>query len=159
MPEKMFIKLTDEDWGYTCHDKREHGALASLVPYVRDRVLHVLIEMVARGHDPYCLWGRRTLVQQLKMVAKKVSSLKQSRHLVGKAADIVDHGDLLTGGSGWNTSERFWANLIAVGTAHRLYSGFGWSKYGRFGDSCHLEWRGGAILKLPVWLLRLASRQ
>jgi len=154
----LFIKLTTEDWGYTCHGKREYDALISLVPYFRDRVLRVLVDMVARGHEPYCLWGKRSLGQQVKLVAKGVSSLRHSKHLAGKAADIVDYEDLSHGGSGWNTSECFWADLIMVAQRHDLYSGFAWKKYGRFGDSCHVEWQTGRTVGLPPWLYCLASR-
>jgi len=135
----MLVKLTDQEYGWACHDKREYQALNSLVPYVRDRVIYVLQDMTGKGFQPYVMWGRRTLKQQLAMVAKG-GGIRHSRHLVGKAADIVNWLDLKRGGSGWVSSPEFKLALARAAETHGLKSGIHWKRYGPFGDHAHVEY-------------------
>ena len=121
---------------YQPHDKREHDAIISLVDYVQTRVLRVLVRMVKQGHNPYCIEGKRSLARQLMLMATGRSKTRHSKHLVGKAADIVD-AKLF-----WKASDEFKLDLVASTVAEGMVSGYKWKSFGRFGDWCHLEWGG-----------------
>lgn len=119
---------------YVCKDKREYDALYSLVDYVRARVINVLLRMRAKGYKPYCVEGKRSLARQLKLMVKGTSNLKHSKHLVGKAADIVD-ADLF-----WKASEDFKVDLVISAVGEGLVSGNSWKRFGRWGDWAHCQW-------------------
>jgi len=142
----LFIKLSGAPMGYTCHDAREYGAILSAEEYLHDRIIHVHIAMVSVGHDPYTLWGYRTW------------GAKGSLHPKRKAYDTCDYADLQRpGGTGWNTSDKFKADLIVCGTIFGFYSGVNWSRYGKpWGDWAHFSWTG-KIAKLSKQLLKIAD--
>jgi len=147
MANELLVKLAGKNYGFLCHDKRERDAILSCVPYLRDRIINVHILMVEVGHDPYTLWGLRSW------------GSKGSLHPKGKAYDTCDWFDLQRrGGTGWNTSDRFKADLIVCYTLHELYSGVNWYKYGKpWGDFAHGEWRGGKVARLSAAVLAVAD--
>ncbi len=84
----------------------------SLVPYVRDRVLAILAAMRAEGFDPVVFEAKRSEERQRWLYAygrtrskgkKPITWTLNSRHLVGKAADIISKS------RGWNDPTFFHA--------------------------------------------------
>jgi hypothetical protein len=114
-------------------DKREHDALMSLVPYVRDRVINIILELRAAGHQPYCIEGLRSRERQVQLKRDGFTKTLQSLHLKGKAADIVD-ADLF-----WGASRAFWAALGSACRHNGLLWGGAWKG---FYDPAHVEYRG-----------------
>lgn len=121
---------------YLAHTPEERRALMSLVPYFRDRVIGVLLDMRERGFDPLVAEGRRSLARQVDLKRKGRTRALLSRHLVGKAVDIVDRK------KGWQAERRFWSALGSAYREHGIYWGGLWRA---FPDPCHGEWRGGRI--------------
>lgn len=121
---------------YQGRDAREKAALDSLQWYVKDRVLNILLEMRREGFDPYCNQGKRRPAQQIANVKKGVSWTLFSKHLVGKAADIIDAK------LGWGASKAFWAALAAACRHQGMFWGGLWPK---LIDKAHVEWQNGRI--------------
>lgn len=80
--------------------------LAGLEAAFRETVVAILSDMEKWfGYQCYVASGRRTADQQAKLVAQGRSKTMKSKHLSGKAADIVPV-DL-----GWNAPRDYWLQL------------------------------------------------
>lgn len=55
----------------------------------RQKLENVITDMEAKGWSIRVIWGKRTQQENMALVKKGVAS-KTSKHLDGKAADIVD---------------------------------------------------------------------
>jgi len=111
-------------------------AISSLVPYVASRVNAVLVAMRARGFDPVVFEARRSQERQdwlygvgrtHSLNRKPVTWTHNSKHLVGKAADIISKSRL------WSWPEFYRALKEEANRA-------GLSVLNA--EQCHIEWRG-----------------
>ena len=109
--------------------------LSGLEPDFRARVKRVLRRLEAKGWQPYVAEGRRTKAQQREKVRLGYSKTMRSKHLVGRAADIVDrrYG---WGGPAVKWSFRFWRDLGQAARAEGLTWGGDWK---RFKDVAHVQ--------------------
>lgn len=110
------------------------SSISELAPYVARRVKLILDRMIAAGYDPVVHEAFRTKTRQEWLYAKGrttsgpiVTHTMNSKHLVGKAVDIISRN------RGWRWPEFF--NQL-----HFYAQQFG--MYSIPGDACHLEWRG-----------------
>jgi hypothetical protein len=112
-------------------DRRNLGGLQ---PGFRAKVERVLARLQARGWRPYVAEGRRTRAQQREKVRRGYSRTMNSRHLSGRAADIVDrrYG---WGGPAARQTYRFWRDLGAAARAEGLTWGGNW----RTPDVAHVQ--------------------
>ena len=96
---------------------------------MKTRVQAILAGMKARGYDPRVFETKRTLKRQIWLVAKgrKTTRTLRSKHLVGKAADIVDRKTL------WSNPAFFVALKEEAEKVGMHTLGF---------EGCHCEWRG-----------------
>lgn len=111
--------------------------LESLVPYVRDRVLMILIDLKKLGYKPVVFEARRSPARQLWLYGvgrwhskarSPVTHTLLSKHIVGKAADIIEKDTL------WSDPKFFRALDKAAKRAGMAHP-FAW-------DQAHIEWRG-----------------
>lgn len=109
----------------------------SLEPYVAERVRRVLRRLEEAGWDPVVHETRRTLERQMWLYGigrwhsrnrKPVTQTIRSRHLVGKAVDIISRS------KGWS-DPRFFDALKKAAEAEGLTVPYSW-------DRAHVEWRG-----------------
>lgn len=117
-------------------EPRRNKDIDSLVPYVAERVNKILAAMEGRGFDPVVFEARRSEVRQKWLYGigrthdlnrKPVTWTLKSKHLVGKAADIISKSRF------WNWPEFFCALREEANKQgmHVLRS-----------EQCHIEWRG-----------------
>lgn len=114
-----------------------YSLIALLQPYVAERVKRILTRMVERGFDPYVFESRRSKERQEWLYGigrthsfdrKPVTWTKNSKHIDGKAVDIISDRHK------WNAPPAFWTAL--------------WQEANREGmhvlkaEKCHIEWRG-----------------
>lgn len=107
-----------------------------LVPYVKDRVSNILNEMKSIGFDPIVYEALRSKERQAWLYGigrthsknrKPVTWTMNSRHINGKAADIISKS------KGWN-NPKFYKALKRIA-----------NKYGMKvlkSEECHIEWQG-----------------
>ncbi len=109
--------------------------LSSLHPTLRAKVERVLRRLQAKGWQPYVAEGKRTRAEQAEKVRLGYSRTMNSRHLTGRAADIVDrrYG---WGGRAANQNFQFWRDLGAAARAEGLTWGGDWRS---FKDVAHVQ--------------------
>lgn len=122
--------------GFIPPEPKRDNTLDGLVPYVRERVEKVILRMKMRGLDPIPFEGKRSYARQLWLYAfgrkfaigkpKKTWTLK-SKHLAGKAADIVSKSRL------WN-HPKFYDALAEEAKKEGLAV--------LDIERCHVEWQG-----------------
>lgn len=128
--------------------------LAHLTPTFRASLELVLQDLRAQGHDPWVAETLRTEERQRDLVARGLSRTMASRHLTGRAADVVDGRRVagyrvLWGASdpAWRLTqaqerqrvemaEQFFAALGAAAERHGLTWGGRWT---RPHDPAHVE--------------------
>ncbi len=113
----------------------DRSNLSGLQPDFRAKVERVLRRLQAKGWQPRVAEGRRTRAQQAEKVRRGYSRTMNSRHLTGRAADIVDRR------WGWegpaaDTNHRFWRDLGAAAKAEGLTWGGDWRS---FKDVAHVQ--------------------
>jgi peptidoglycan L-alanyl-D-glutamate endopeptidase CwlK len=114
--------------------------LAGLEPAFRGKVVAILQELAGKGWKPFVAEGLRTQSQQDEKVRLGYSRTRNSRHLTGHAADIVDRR-WGWGGPAASTSHQFWQDLGTAARARGLTWGGDWRS---FKDVAHIEVpRGG----------------
>lgn len=109
----------------------------SLEPYVAGRVRRILDRLTRQGWDPVVFEARRTPERQRWLYGvgrthslgrQPVTRTLRSRHLTGKAVDIVSRS------RGWGDG-RFFDALKEAAEAEGMAVPFAW-------DRAHVEWRG-----------------
>ncbi len=109
----------------------------SLEPYVAGRVRRILDRLTRQGWDPVVFEARRTPERQEWLYGigrthsrhrRPVTFTRSSRHLVGKAVDIVSRS------KGWS-DPKFFDALKEAAEAEGMAVPFAW-------DRAHAEWRG-----------------
>jgi hypothetical protein len=112
--------------------------LDGLDPSFRKKLEGVLSALRRRGFKPWVFEGLRTAERQKYLYSigrrgkrgeRPVTWTLQSRHLSGKAADVIDADKL------WATDESFWDALADEAKRAGLDAGHLWSKR----DSPHLQ--------------------
>lgn len=110
--------------------------LGRLVPYVRARVEVILAAMKDKGFDPIPFETLRTKARQnwlygigrdYALNRRPITWTHNSRHLVGKACDIVSKS------KHWNASNAFWQCLADEAEAQEMHT--------IPQERCHLEYR------------------
>ncbi|MCK9570385.1 M15 family metallopeptidase [Candidatus Pacearchaeota archaeon] len=118
-------------------EPKRNNDINTLVPYVRERVEHVLAAMRARGYDPIVFEAKRSQERQKWLYGiGRTHSLNQrpvtwtmnSKHLVGKAVDIISASKL------WNASAAFWKALKQEANKQGMCV--------LNSEQCHIEWKG-----------------
>lgn len=119
-------------------DTAREYRLGALVPYVAERVERILERMRARGFDPMVFETHRSQERQNWLYGigrthdfhrKPVTWTKTgSKHLVGKAADIISRKDF------WNAPPAFWIALRQEANKEGMHV--------LRAEKCHIEWRG-----------------
>ena len=101
--------------------------LQSLEPRFAAKVRRVLEALAAKGWQPVVISGRRTVAQQKKIVAAGRSRTMKSRHLCGRAADVMDrrHG---WKGPAAKPNFKFWTDLGVAARAQGLEWGGDWKR-------------------------------
>lgn len=80
--------------------------LDGLKPAFREKVERILHDMEKHlGYRCYVASGKRTPEQQAKLVAQGRSKTLRSKHLTGRAADIVPYSEK------WNARQAYWMRL------------------------------------------------
>ena len=111
--------------------------IGSLEPYVAERVRRILARLRQEGWDPVIHEARRTPERQAWLYGigrwhsldrQPVTQTLRSKHLTGKAVDIVSRRH------GWSSGEFFDA-LKRAAEAEGMTVPYGW-------DRAHVEWRG-----------------
>jgi hypothetical protein len=111
-------------------------SLELLVPYVRDRINLVLLDMVMTGWDPRVFETLRSERRQLWLYGigrthslgrRPVTWTLHSLHLVGKAVDIISAHHL------WDSPDFFEA-LDQAARTHGLHT--------LPSERCHVQWEG-----------------
>lgn len=119
------------------HEPDRIADINSLEPYVADRVRRVIQRLEKQGWDPVVFEARRTLERQMWLYGigrwhsrnrNPVTHTIRSKHLVGKAADIVSRS------RGWS-DQKFFDALKTAAEAEGLAVPYDW-------DRAHVEWRG-----------------
>lgn len=109
----------------------------TLEPYVAERVRRILARMRERGFDPMVFETRRSLERQKYLYGigrthsldrKPVTWTLKSKHIAGKAADIISRSKF------WNAPAAFWTALRQEANREGMHV---LSK-----ELCHIEWRG-----------------
>jgi hypothetical protein len=104
-------------------------------PDFRTKIDKVLADMTARGYQPTVASGMRTQAEQDEKVRQGYSKTRNSHHLHGRAADIVDKR------WGWNGPkdelEKYWQALGEAAAAQGLTWGGNWKN---FRDPAHLQY-------------------
>lgn len=108
--------------------------LDRLIPEMRWRIEKVLAELDRLGYQPVIASSLRTLSEQKRKVAQGYSKTFNSRHLYGRAVDIIDKR------WGWNgrcanKDHQFWLDLADEGVTVGLFPGRIW----KMKDVAHLE--------------------
>ena len=111
--------------------------IGSLEPYVAERVRRILARLRKQGWDPVIHEARRTPERQAWLYGvgrwhsrdrQPVTQTLASKHLTGKAVDIVSRSH------GWSSGEFFDA-LKRAAEAEGMAVPYAW-------DRAHVEWRG-----------------
>jgi hypothetical protein len=111
--------------------------LEALEPYVAARVKRIIRRMIERGYDPMIFETRRSAARQAWLYSigrttekhrRPVTWTLKSRHLSGKAADIISRKDM------WNAPASFWAALRQEANREGMHV--------LRAELCHIEWRG-----------------
>lgn len=106
----------------------------TLQPYVRDRILAVMATMRAHGFDPVVFEAKRTVERQKWLYGigrthhkdqRPVTWTLKSRHIAGKAADIISASRL------WNWPQ-FYKTLKQEANKQELKV--------LSSEQCHIEW-------------------
>ncbi len=115
-------------------EPKRDAKLDDLEPYVADRVRQVIDAMRARGFDPVVFETRRSLERQRWLYGvgrthslrrKPITWTMFSRHLAGKAADIISRS------RGWDWPEFYDALAEEAGDA---------GLHGIPHEGCHIQW-------------------
>lgn len=109
--------------------------LSGLQPAFRAKVERVLRRLQAEGWQPFVAEGLRTRAQQREKVRRGYSRTMNSRHLSGRAADIVDRR-WGWGGPAKDDDHPFWRALGRAAAAEGLTWGGNWRS---FKDVAHLQ--------------------
>ena len=104
--------------------KRNQKMLAQLHPGIRAKVAAVLSDLRGHGWRPRIQQALRTQAEQMENVRKGVSRTKNSYHLYGLAADILDDDNPL--GADRIKERRFCLMLASSAWAHGLGTGTLW---------------------------------
>ena len=113
----------------------EHqGKIQGLQPEFRQKVEVVLNKLKQKGWQPTVAEGLRTKKEQTEKVKQHRSQTMDSKHLMGLAADIVDHrygwGDKAS-----DTKYQFWKDLGEIAKSEGLEWGGDWG----FVDVAHIQ--------------------
>jgi precorrin-6B methylase 1 len=112
--------------------------ILQLIPAMQPKARAVLRDLEGKGWEPIVVEAQRSKAQAILNALKGVG-IKNSKHCVGKALDVVDARwywkiapDLLA---------KYRAHIMSSAAAHGLVSGATWTRtYGANGDWAHLEW-------------------
>lgn len=111
--------------------------ISLLVPYVGDRVRRIIARMESRGFDPMVFESLRSQERQAWLYGvgrthskhrRPVTWTLNSKHIVGKAADIVSRRYY------WNAPRAFWRALKQEANREGMTV--------LNAEQCHVEWRG-----------------
>ena len=105
--------------------------LIGLEPSFKKQVEHIVVEMENRGWQIRIVWGKRTNQQNEDLVRKGVAS-RTSKHLFGKAVDLIDRNV----GYSDNKLHKFYSDLAELAKKEGLVWG---GDFVRRWDPCHIE--------------------
>ena len=126
--------------------KRSEAALATLEQPFQKKVAAVLVRLRKKGWEPVVISGRRSIEQQRKIVAAGRSGTMKSRHLCGRAADVMDRRHVWKGPAA-NPNFKFWTDLGVAARAEGLEWGGDWK---RVKDVPHIQSPLGCGQKGPA---------
>jgi len=86
-------------------------------PVFKIRLDKVIAGLCEWGYKPIIVSGRRTLAEQKILLAQGKTKTLHSKHLTGKAADVVDLK------MKWNAPNRFWLQMAFLVNKYGLKSG------------------------------------
>ena len=114
--------------------ERNMKHMDKLILPMQSKVIMILARLDDQGWQPVIASSLRSMKQQREKVRLGYSKTYNSRHLYGRAVDIIDRR------WGWrgptaNKNHAFWAALEEAGEAQGLFSGNRW----RMRDVAHLE--------------------
>lgn len=127
-------------------DKPTSRSLEDLVPDVRAKVEAVIADLKAQGYEPYVYETKRSEERAAHLKTKGVSKLgSKSKHVPGRAADIVDGrktsaGQRVWWGAGSDEADTMAKDFFAAlgGAAKR--AGLTWGgDWTGFYDPAHVE--------------------
>lgn len=118
--------------GITNNPNLSTGNMNGFDPKLAGMLPGILSDLRAKGWEPYIASGLRTPDEQRQKVAQGYSQTMNSKHLVGKAADIVDQR------YGWdgNQAQQFFHDLGQAAQAHGATWGGNWKS---FPDPAHIQ--------------------
>lgn len=108
--------------------------IKQLRPQLQPKVLHIVQQLEKLGYAPVVAEAKRTKAQQAEKVKKGYSKTMRSYHLIGMAADIVNHPDYWDGPAS-KRDYPFWADYGALVASEGLTWGGKW----KFWDPAHLQ--------------------
>jgi len=109
--------------------------LKGIHPVLAQKVNAIIIELEQKGWNPVIGSGLRTLKEQKKLLKKGYTTTLRSKHLTGRAVDIVDKRYGWSGKAS-NLNFQFWKDLGEAAKRQGLIWGGNWKT---FKDVAHVQ--------------------